>query len=460
MTSNWWLTRLTCAFPLLFAYCGAAVQADAASPDRVPLAPRAESTGVATAVAANASPDAGPCWPEFHGPRRDNISLETGLLKRWPEGGPKLVWEYDQCGLGYSGISIADGRIYCAGDFDREAHVFALDLDGKLLWKTANGKAWTGSEPGSRTTPTYCDGLIYHMTPLGRLGAFRADDGREVWAVDLKERFDAQYGLWAMSENLLVDGDVVLCLPGGSKGLAAALDRKTGQTVWATPGIADRAAYGSPLVTEYRGVRMMITMSEEGVVAVNVKDGKLLWTHPFRRASVSQNANIPVFRDGYLFVACGHFTGGSLLKINDDLRGVTEVWHMRDFDNCHGGLILLGERLYGCGCRLGGKGFYCVDFLTGKTLAADQTLGKVALSYADGMLYALNHERPFYLLEAKPDGFEIVSQFTLPKKGRGPCISHPVICGGRLYVRYDAYLYCWDIRAPQAEVSPTTTNDQ
>ena len=140
----------------------------------------------------------------------------------------------------------------------------------------------------------------------------------------------------------------------------------------------------------------------------------------FRRTPTS-----PVFRDGYLFVACGHFTGGSLLKINDDLRGVTEVWHMRDFDNCHGGLILLGERLYGCGCRLGGKGFYCVDFLSGKTLATDRTLGKVALSYADGMLYALNHERPFYLLEVKPDGFEIVSQFTLPKKGRGPAISHP-----------------------------------
>ena len=205
--------------------------------------------------------------------------------------------------------------------------------------------------------------------------------------------------------------------PAEAKGLAAALDRKTGKTVWATPGIADRAAYGSPLVAEYRGVRMMITMTEEGVVAVDVKDGKLLWTHPFRRPNVSQNANIPVFRDGYLFVACGHFTGGSLLKINDDLRGVTEVWHMRDFDNCHGGLILLGERLYGCGCRLGGKGFYCVDFLSGKTLATDRTLGKVALSYADGMLYALNHERPFYLLEVKPDGFEIVSQFTSAQEG-------------------------------------------
>lgn len=412
---------------------------------------RADDSPSAGAAAVAASPGSAPSWPEFHGPKRDNISPETGLLNRWPEGGPKLIWEYDGCGIGYSGVSVADGRIYCAGDFGREAHVFALDLDGKLLWKSPNGRAWTGPEPGSRTTPTYRDGLVYLMTPLGRLAAYRADDGREVWAVDLKERFDAQYGIWAMSENLVVDGDLVLCLPGGKKALAAALDRKTGETVWATPGIADRAAYGSPLVTEYRGVRMMITMTEEGVVGVDVKDGKLLWTHPFRRPNVSQNANTPVFRDGYFFVACGHFTGGSLLRINDDLRSVTEVWHMRDFDNCHGGLILLGERLYGCGCRLGGKGFYCVDFLSGRTLAADKTLGKVALSYADGMLYALNHEGPFYLLEVKPDGFDVVSRFRLPKKGRGPCISHPVICGGRLYVRYDAYLYCYDIRAPKTE---------
>jgi outer membrane protein assembly factor BamB len=451
MKPNRWRFIWLVALLWISAPCEPNAQAGDAPPGAAAAAGSAvAATAAGSAVAATAAAaDHGPYWPEFHGPRRDNISLETDLLKRWPEGGPKLIWEYADCGIGYSGISIADGRIYCAGDFGREAFVFALDLDGKPLWKTPNGKAWTGSEPGSRTTPTYCDGLVYHMTPLGRLAAFRANDGQEVWAVDLKERFDAQYGIWAMSENLVVDGDVVLCLPGGTKGLAAALDRKTGKTVWATPGIADRAAYGSPLVAEYRGVRMMITMTEEGVVAVDVKDGQLLWTHPFRRLHVSQNANIPVFRDGYLFVACGHFTGGSLLKINDDLRSVTEVWHMRNFDNCHGGLILLGERLYGCGCRLGGKGFYCVDFLSGKTLATDQTLGKVALSYADGMLYALNHERPFYLLEVKPDGFEIVSQFTLPKKGRGPCISHPVICGGRLYVRYDAYLYCWDIRATQ-----------
>ena len=160
MKSHRWLLVLFVAFLLISASRGQRVQAGEAPP-----AVAAAAAGPVVAATAAAA-DNGPYWPEFHGPRRDNISPETGLLKRWPEGGPKLIWEYADCGIGYSGISIADGRIYCAGDFGREAYVFALDLDGKLLWKSLNGKAWTGSEPGSRTTPTYCDGLVYHMTPL------------------------------------------------------------------------------------------------------------------------------------------------------------------------------------------------------------------------------------------------------------------------------------------------------
>jgi outer membrane protein assembly factor BamB len=388
-----------------------------------------------------------PYWPEFHGPKRDNISPETGLLKKWPEGGPPRLWQYADCGYGYSGVAIAEGRIYTAGDFDDQEMVIALDLDGKRLWKSPNGPSWTGATPGSRTTPTYHEGVVYHMNPTGRLAAYRADSGRELWAADLRERFDAQFGIWAMSENVIVDGDQVLCLPGGTKGLAAALDKHTGKTLWATPGVADKAAYCSPVVGEYRGVRMMVTMTQDGVVAVNVKDGELLWSYPFRRTAVSQNATTPVFHDGYVFVTCGHFTGGQLLKVDDDLRGVSEVWYKREFDNCHGGVVLLDGRLYGCACRLGGKGFFCVDFLTGETIATENTVGKVSIAYADGMLYALNHKGPMYLMGIQPDALEIVSRFDVPQNGRGLYLAHPVICGGRLYLRHDNYLYCYDIRA-------------
>jgi len=385
-------------------------------------------------------------WPEFHGPLRNNISPETGLLKEWPEEGPELAWRYDECGIGFSGVSIADGRIYSAGDFDDEHEmVFALDLRGRLLWKTANGPAWTGPTPGSHSTPTYNDGMVYHMTPLGRLAAFAADTGKEVWAVDLKERFGARYGLWAMCENLFVDDDKVLCLPGGGKALAAALDKKTGKTVWTTPGGTDKAAYGSPVVGKYKGVRMYIVMTYDGVVCVNVENGEMLWNHPFRRLSVSQNATTPVFHEGHVFITCGHMTGGLLLKINDDLKSVSKVWFKQDFDNCHGCILNLDGKLYGCGCRLGGKNFWCVDLLTGEVKGSEKGLGKVSISYADGRIYALEHKGTMHLLKPTGAGVERISKFKLPRDGVGLYLSHPVICGGRMYLRQGNALFCYDI---------------
>jgi len=386
-------------------------------------------------------------WPEFHGPKRDRISTETGLLKQWPEGGPRLVWQYDACGTGYSGVAIAEGMIFTAGDFEdgEQEWLLALDLEGKLLWKTPNGKAWLGPTPGSRTTPTYSEGVLYHMNPTGRIIACQAKTGRPIWSVDLKERFDARWGTWALAENLIVDGDRVLCLPGGTKATAAALDKRTGKTLWVNTEIDDRAAYCSPVVGTWHGVRQWINMTARAAVSIDVATGKLLWSHPHGR--VWQNTTTPIFHEGHVFITCGHSSGGTLLKIHPDNRGVTQVWHRKDLDNCHGGVILLDGRLYGCGCRLGGKSFFCVDFLTGKTIQEDKTLGKVSIAYADGMLYALNHKGPMSLVAITPKGFRTVSQFRMPRGGKGLYLCHPVICGGRLYLRHDEHLYAYDVRA-------------
>ena len=388
-----------------------------------------------------------PYWPEFRGPRRDSISTETGLLKKWPDNGPPLIWKYSGCGKGFSGVSIAEGKIFSAGDFGDREMLFALGLDGKLLWTSPNGKSWRGSSPGSRTTPTYVDGVLYHMNPAGRVAAFRAKDGKEIWAVDLKKRFQARFGVWALAENLIVDGDKVLCLPGGKNALAAALDKNTGKTIWTTTGLTDPAAYCTPVIATHQGVRQMITMTARSVISVDVKTGKLLWTYPYRMG-FPQHATPPVYHQGHVFVACGHSTGGTLLRINPDGRGVTKVWHMRTFDNCHGGVIRIGTRIYGSGCRVGGKGFYCVDFLTGKTIGTNQTVGKVSLLYADGMLYGLNHKGPMYLMDVTADGVKVVSRFDMPGKRRTNIyLAHPVICAGRLYLREGNTLYAHDIRA-------------
>ena len=363
-------------------------------------------------------------WPEFHGPNRTNISPEKGLLKEWPEEGPPLIWKYSSCGDGYSGVSIAEGMIFTAGDFDDQEMVLALDLDGKLLWKSANGDPWLGPSPGSRTLPTYDEGSLYHMNPHGRLAAYEAKTGEPIWAVDLKEKFDARYGVWSLAENVVVDGDKVLCMPGGPKGRVVALDKHTGKVVWVNTEIAHTAAYCSPLVVNHAGVRQLITMTQKSVVGVDVETGKLVWSAPFVPRS-PQNALTPIFHDGYVFIACGHSSGGTVMKIDPDTKSASRVWYREDLDNCHNGAVLIGEKLFGCSCRQGGRQFYCVDFMTGETIKVDKTLGKVGITVADGMLYCLNFRGTMSLLDITQDGFEVVSQFEMKRRPPNTYLAHP-----------------------------------
>ncbi|MEK7752632.1 MAG: PQQ-binding-like beta-propeller repeat protein [Acidobacteriota bacterium] len=387
-----------------------------------------------------------PNWPEFHGPGRTNISPDRGLLKQWPEGGPRLLWTYSQCGKGYSGVVIAEGMIFTAGDFGREEMLLALDMNGNLLWKSPNGDAWRGASPGSRATPIYSDGAVYHMNPGGRLAAYEARSGRQLWAVDLKSRFDARHGIWAFAENVIVDGEKLLCMPGGPAGRIVALDKHTGQTLWANTEIEHSAAYCSGVVVTHGGVRQLITMTQRSVVGVDVEDGRLVWSAPFVPAS-PQNALTPVFRDGCVFVACGHSSGGTLLKIDPASRTASPVWHRPDLDDCHSGALLVEGRLYGCACRMGGRNFYCIDFKTGETIKLDETMGKVGITCADGMIYALNHQGTISLLAITPRGFETAGRFELEKKPANSYLAHPVVCGGRLYIRCDQDLYAYDVRA-------------
>ena len=384
-------------------------------------------------------------WPEFHGPGRANVSAEKGLLKKWPDSGPPLLWKYSECGQGYSGVAIAQGMIFTAGNLDDVETLIALSLDGRLRWTSKHGRAWRGPSPGSRTVPTYEAGVLYHMTADGRVGAFDATTGKEQWAVDVRAQFEAEPGVWAYAENLLVDGDRVICMPGGVKGRVVALDKRSGKTVWVNTEIEHPAAYCSPMVVDYRGVRQWISMTQKSVVSVDVETGKLVWSAPFVPRS-PQNALTPVFHDGYVFVACGHSSGGSVMKIDLDSRDASVVWHRKDLDNCHGGALLLGGNLYGCGCRQGGKSFYCVDFLTGETKKLEKALGKVGITCADDMLYCLNHQGTVWLLQPNAQGFEIVSQFNLEKKPANSYLAHPVVCGGRLYLRCENELFVYDVR--------------
>jgi hypothetical protein len=284
------------------------------------------------------------------------------------------------------------------------------------------------------------------MNPSGRLVVFEARSGKPLWSVDLKSRFDAKWGIWALAENVIVDGNKVLCMPGGPKGRVVALDKRTGETIWANTDIEHYAAYCSGIVVDYGGVRQLINMTQRSVFGVDVETGKVVWSAPFVPMS-PQNALTPVFHDGYVFVACGHSSGGTLMKINLDTGTASTIWHRRDLDDCHSGSVLIDGRLYGCSCRMGGRIFYCVDYHTGQTIKVDETLGKVGITYAEGMIYALNHQGSMHLLEVTPDGFEKVSRFELKRKPANSYLAHPVVCGGRLYIRSGQDLYAFDISA-------------
>lgn len=396
----------------------------------------------AMAVACGAEPS----WPEFHGPKRDNISTETGLLKEWPADGPTLLWKYSECGLGYSGVSIAEGLIFTTGDFGDEEMLVAVDLNGKLKWRATNGAAWKGAQPGARTTPTYSDGLVYQLNAKGRLAAFRAATGEAVWTVDFVQRFGAIPGGWGFTENVIIDGDKLLCMPGGQTGRVAALDKKTGATVWANKDFKDRAAYSSPIIATHNGVRQFIGLSHETVVGIEVATGKLLWTHK-HPSTCDQNVTSPIFHDGSVFVTSGHKGGGRVVKLAPDSLSVAESWFGTDMDNCHGGVIYLDGYLYGSGCRLYKRGLVCADFATGKTMFNAQEVGKVSVTYADGLLYCLGNDCTMALVKVTPQQAMIVSRFTPPWKEKPPCLSHPVVCGGRLYIRHLDDLFVYDISA-------------
>jgi outer membrane protein assembly factor BamB len=395
-----------------------------------------------------AAPASSSSWPQHHGPLRTNISPETGLLQKWPQGGPPLVWQVTKCGAGYSGVSIAEGLIFTAGDVGKKEMVLAFDLNGHLQWRESSGPAWESASPGSRCTPTYYDGAVFMLNPQGRLTAFEARTGKVRWTVDLVERFAAQWGVWGLAENLLVDDGKLYCMPGGEKGRVVALNPQTGETIWANTKIEHFAAYCSPTIITHRGVRQWVSMTQQSVVSLDPQTGELLWTVPFVPRS-PQNSLTPVYADGHVFVAAGHSSGGSLLKIADDSRSAAVVWHREDLDNCHSGSILLDGKLFGASCRGGGKQFYCVNFLTGETLQSDLTLGKVGLTCAEGMLYAIGYEGTVSLLKVTPRGFEIVSQFDLPHRPPNTYLAHPVICGGRLYIRGDDNLWVYDVSAKE-----------
>jgi len=389
-------------------------------------------------------------WPQWRGPARDAVSKETGLLKSWPEGGPALAWKASGLGTGYSGLAIVGDRIYTMGDKDGAACLIALSAtDGQVLWTTPFGKAgapgW-GGFAGPRCTPTVDGDRLYAVAQYGEIICAQTSDGKKVWTKHMVDDLGGGLPEWGFSESALVDGDKVVFTPGGSQGTLAALNKQTGEVIWRSKDWTDPAHYSSIIAEDIAGVRQYIQLTPASVAGVSPKDGKILWKAP--RKGATAVIPTPIYAEGHVYVSSGYGIGCNLFQVGQEggVFQVKQVYANKVMVNHHGGVIKVGDYLYGYS---DGKGLTCQNFKTGEALWAEkEKMKKGAVAYADGMLYCREEDSGTMLLvEASPSGYSEKGRFKQPDRAKEKSWPHPVICNGRLYLRDQNLLLCYDIKA-------------
>jgi len=382
-------------------------------------------------------------WPQWRGLHRDGKSPETGLLKRWPDAGPKLLWKADGLGEGYSQPTVAGGVVYVTGSVKGTGHTFAIADGGKLKWKTPYGKAWKKQYNGPRTAPTIDDGRVYILSAYGQLVCMKAEDGGKLWERNVLKEFGGKNHMRGFTESVIIDGDHLICTPGGKDAAMVALDRSSGKTIWKTAGLKEKAAQCSPLLFEHGGRRLLTTCMATRVIGVDAETGKLLWTVPFRNRW-GQSPNTPVYADGIVYVTAGDKSGGIGIELSADGTSARKKWSDGTLDCQHANVILLDGHIYGAPQK-GGR-WICLELKTGKVKSTSRAVPKGCATYADGMLYCYGENGAMNLVKPDPKGLEVVSSFKI-KHGRKQHWAHPSISDGRLYVRHGDAMMCYDIRA-------------
>lgn len=393
-------------------------------------------------------------WPQWRGPLRDGISEETGLLTEWTAE-PPLVWKAEKLGQGYASVAVANGKLFTMGRRGRTEQLIALDIrDGRELWA-----ADVGDGGHCNCTPTVDGDLVFALGLKGDLICANADDGSVQWRVNYGRDFGGRMmSGWGYSESPLVDGDLLICTPGANDAILAALNKRTGEVVWkaAMPPDAgnrggDGAAYSSIVVSHGGGVKQYVQLVGRGLVSVRASDGKVLWTYN-RIANGTANIPTPIVKGDFVFTSTGYGTGAALLKLSRDGSGVTaeEVYFLdaKDMQNHHGGMILLGDHIY-CGHGHNNGFPLCIEMATGEVAwrpGRGPGSGSAAIAYADGHLYFRYQDGTMALIEATPQEYRLKGTFKPQIASNREKWPHPVISDGRLYLRDQDSLLCYDIR--------------
>jgi outer membrane protein assembly factor BamB len=375
-------------------------------------------------------------WPCFRGANHDGKSTDTGLLKEWPAGGPKKLWQFSGLGTGFSTVSVSGGTLYTSGDVEGQLMLFALDMDGKLKWKITHDRAWEKSYPGSRSTPTVNNERVYLVSGHGLIGCYDAKSGAKVWTRTMQE-LGGSTPNWGYAESVLIDGSSAIVTPGGA-GCITALDKVTGKTLWQSKGFEGGAHYSSCIAFTFEGKRFVAVGTAEGLFCVDAATGEKSFFNPY---SARNTANIPspAFADGYVFWSTGTGKGGICLKLGPN--GAEEAWKTSELSSHHGGFIIHEGFIYGNHKN----GVACLDLKTGQQKWFDKTPGKGSLTFADGMLYLFaENDGAVTLAPASPNGMKCSGQFSVA--GEGPSWAYPVVTGGCLYLRYGTTLYCFDVK--------------
>lgn len=397
-------------------------------------------------------------WPTFRGASRTAVSTEPNLLSAWPQEGPKLVWEATGAGRGYSSVAVAGDKLFTLGDAlstrnDEDEFLTAYDRKtGKQLWATKTGPAWKEMKPewhNSRSTPTVDGSMVYVIAPKGVLVACNTNDGKEVWRKNLTDELGGKKDdPWGYSESVLVDGNNLICTPGGEQATMVALDKRTGELIWKTVREGDRGAgHSSVVVSEVGGTRVYVQTTGGGALGVSAKDGKLLWSYPIDKTTAV--IPTPIVRGDLVFFCAGYGRGGALLQQVPGGKGevtVKEIYGLNTkLGNKHGGVVLVGDYLYGDSDDKGTP--FCADLMTGdiKWKGRGPGKGSTVVIGGNNMLYLQFESGEVALVKADPAEYTVVSSFTIPGSGKRPSWAHPAIVDGKLYIRSQDQIFCYDI---------------
>ena len=397
------------------------------------------ATVVLLSVASAALAQSAANWPQWRGPNRDGISKETGLLKQWPEGGPPLAWKATGAGRGYSSFSISNGKLYTMGLRGDREFVIAFDVaTGKEAWATPHGSAFRNDRgDGPRGTPTIEGDRVYALGGAGDLSALDARTGKIVWSKNILKEFGGSNITWGISESPLVLGNKVLVNAGARDASMVALNKADGSVIWKSQ--SDEPGYSSAIPAEINGVTQVVFFTARRAVGLDSKDGRLLWDYE-RPANNVANAATPIVRANRIFISSDYGTGGGVVEIKPDNKA-QEIYFTKDMKNHHSSSVLIGDHLYGFSSSI----LTAMKFDTGEIAWRDRSVGKGSLVFADGHLYLLSENGVVGLVEATPTGYKEKGRFRIQQDSL-PTWAHPVVAGGKLYLRDQDTIYAYDVK--------------